>query len=450
MKKMIDALIIFISLSAYFYLAYGLERQDFRALLITFALVFAGYTYLLFFSKDFNDSRLICWLGAGVLYRFIFLVALPTLSDDYFRFFWDGKLLSCGLNPYLYLPAEFIQTEQARQLGFTQELFRSLNSPNYYTVYPPLNQLCFALGVYFFPQNVFGAVVVMRLEIILAEIAILRILWKFLPMLKVPRSVILVYALNPLVIVELSGNLHFEAITLYFLLLALCYLPKIYTSYKYYLSESALYFACAVAIKLIPLILLPAFFRKLGWQNAFIFYFSIGIFLGLFFLPFYSFELVENMLSSVNLYFKTFEFNASVYYLVRWWGFGEYGYNIIASAGKNLSKIALLGILVVSFTVNWKTPWRDVYGRMLFVLSIYYFLSTTVHPWYLCNLVLLSVFSPYRYAIVWSGMAVLSYAAYQYEVYAENLYFVALEYGLVYGVLLWELLLVRGSNSEAA
>jgi hypothetical protein len=76
---------------------------------------------------------------------------------------------------------------------------------------------------------------------------------------------------------------------------------------------------------------------------------------------------------------------------------------------------------------------------MFFAYTIYLLLATTVHPWYIINLVLLSVFvRNYRYAIVWSMLAVLSYAAYITNDYQENHLFIALEYTIVIGWLCFE------------
>jgi hypothetical protein len=72
---------------------------------------------------------------------------------------------------------------------------------------------------------------------------------------------------------------------------------------------------------------------------------------------------------------------------------------------------------------------------LLLMLTAYYALATTIHPWYLTLLVGLAVFSRFRYPLVWGGLAVLSYAAYRTSAYTENLWLVALEYVLTFGVL---------------
>jgi hypothetical protein len=76
---------------------------------------------------------------------------------------------------------------------------------------------------------------------------------------------------------------------------------------------------------------------------------------------------------------------------------------------------------------------------MLFGISFYYLLSTTVHPWYITTPLLLSVFTKYKFPIVWSLLVMLSYSAYGKEGFSENIWLVAIEYIVVVGYFIWEL-----------
>jgi hypothetical protein len=84
---------------------------------------------------------------------------------------------------------------------------------------------------------------------------------------------------------------------------------------------------------------------------------------------------------------------------------------------------------------------------MLFGLSFYYFTTTTMHPWYLSTLILLSVFTKYRFPILWSFVIVFSYSAYANAEYRENFWFISLEYLVVYGFLIWEVYAVKKANN---
>ena len=76
---------------------------------------------------------------------------------------------------------------------------------------------------------------------------------------------------------------------------------------------------------------------------------------------------------------------------------------------------------------------------MLFVLSFYYFTATTVHPWYIASLLILSVFTTYKFPLVWSFVGILSYLAYANVNNTENLWVIGLEYTIIYSALLWDI-----------
>ncbi|MEN8914045.1 MAG: mannosyltransferase, partial [Polaribacter sp.] len=82
---------------------------------------------------------------------------------------------------------------------------------------------------------------------------------------------------------------------------------------------------------------------------------------------------------------------------------------------------------------------RQLITALLFGSSFYYFTTTTMHPWYLATLLILSVFTKYRFTIVWSFAIILSYQAYANTPWNENLWFVGLEYLIVFLYLIFEL-----------
>ena len=83
---------------------------------------------------------------------------------------------------------------------------------------------------------------------------------------------------------------------------------------------------------------------------------------------------------------------------------------------------------------------------MLFGIVVYLLLSTTVHPWYLAIPLFLSVFTRFRFMLIWSLLVILSYSAYSNAQYDENLWLVALEYISVIGYFLYELFLQKSSK----
>lgn len=421
-KKYLFGICVVISTVAYLWLGYFTERSNFFQLIFLFGILFAIYFLLLKYKEQFTEIK---WLiGAAIFLRLLFLFVTPNLSNDYFRFIWDGRILAHGNNPFLYLPSEINGTAFAGNSNLTSELFNGLNSKPYYTCYPPVHQLVFGISSFFSPNNVSGSILVMRLFIILSEIGTIILLIKLLKQFGMKENLFAVYALNPLVIVELTGNLHFEVLVIFFLLLSFYFLNQ----QKTVLSASA--FSLAAGIKLLPLIFLPLIIKKLGWKRGLLFSSLVIGLVALMFIPFSGKELINNFLSSIDLYFQKFEFNASIYYLVRWLGYHATGYNIIATTGIVLSIITFAAVVTIAIFSDAGDK-GSIFQAMLFSLTIYFLFATTVHPWYITTLVFLSVFSEYKYAILWSSLITLTYFTYQTSDYEENLWLVTLEYLLV-------------------
>ncbi|PTX21310.1 uncharacterized protein DUF2029 [Pontibacter mucosus] len=426
-----------VSAVAYVVLAYATPRADFTQLLLLYTVAFIAYLQL-------NRQRLNLrhCLVAAILFRLIFLFATPALTDDFFRFVWDGRLLAAGINPYLYLPTFLMQPEAPQVPGITQELFAQLNSQNYYSVYPPVAQAVFWLAAQLSPNSILGSVVVMRLILLLAEAGSILLLWRLLRKMALPEKHVLLYALNPLVIIELVGNLHFEALMIFFLLLAL------YQLFYHRLVWSGFAFGLAIGAKLLPLMFLPFVLRKLGWRQFILYGTVVLITVVAQFAPLVNLQVLQNISQSLDLYFQKFEFNASIYYLLRWLGFRLVGYNAIALIGPLLSLVTLIAILSMA-SVKKLGSVRRLAGYMGAALTVYLLLSTTVHPWYLTTLLALTVMSHFRFAITWTGLAILSYATYRTPAYREDLLLVALEYSLVLLWLVVELYLYRQRRHHA-
>ena len=106
-------------------------------------------------------SKLNFWVLAafGILFRLLFLPAIPNLSQDFYRFIWDGRMTLEGLNPYLTLPQNFIQRGLS-PIPKALELFNGMGQLNgsHYTNYPPILQLCFLITSIFSGKSIFGSV----------------------------------------------------------------------------------------------------------------------------------------------------------------------------------------------------------------------------------------------------------------------------------------------------
>jgi hypothetical protein len=423
-----------ISIAAYFYLGYFSAREEFEIIISIYTLTFISF--LLLYQKLKQDFNFKLGLRVAMLFRLVFLVSIPFLSNDFYRFIWDGRMIQMGYNPFLILPSEFALTDSFQLLGQDAgELLAGQGSlsPNNYTCYPPLNQFMFYVSVLFFPQNILGSIIVMRLMIVAADFGTIWYGRKILNRLGLAESNILLYALNPFIIIEMSGNLHFEAITVFFLVLAIWFLLKEEN------LKSAVWLAMSVSVKLIPLIFLPLYLKKLGQLNSLKYYFGVGLISVLLFIPFLSADLIQNFMSSIDLYFRKFEFNASIYYLLREAGYYFKGWNIIQDVGPLLGITVFLIVITMAIVRKNQEP-KHLMVSMLFAVSVYYFLATTVHPWYIVIPLIISVFTNYRFVIAWSFVIMLSYAAYSHPEFKENLWLVGVEYFVVFSFLSWEIL----------
>ncbi|MEM9931662.1 MAG: hypothetical protein AAF840_17785, partial [Bacteroidota bacterium] len=266
------------------YLGFGVDRMDFTSLFGAFVVAFSGYLVLVH-KIDKRYFSLLVALGIGLRVALVF--AFPLLSDDVYRFIWDGNLVAAGINPFTQLPAFYLEAGNEVP-GLTKELFAKLNSPDYYTIYPPVAQAVFTAAAWLSPTSWYGAAVVMKLFLLACELGTLWIMWQLLGastqvqgkvkeqstlppeqrttepknhLSKEPPNQrtnhLLYYWLNPLILVEIMGNLHFEGAMIFFLLLAYYWLQK--SSWV----RAGMAMAASVASKLLPLMLLPLLIRRL-------------------------------------------------------------------------------------------------------------------------------------------------------------------------------------------
>ena len=432
-------LFVLISCILYASFAYDLARTDATKLVLLYSALFV-LAFQIIKTTGFYFRIMVI---AAIIFRFIFLFAIPNLSQDFYRFIWDGRMIFEGLNPYLHTPNSFIENGKF-PVTQAQELYHGMGalSAMHFTNYPPLNQLCFFIASLFAGKSILGSAMVLRIIIILADIGTLYFGKKLLERLKLPSNRIFWYILNPFIIIELTGNLHFEGVMIFFLVWSL------YLLHSGKWIWAAVILACSISVKLIPLMFLPLFFWWFlkkerfidGFKKLTLFYLIIGITILLFFLPFFSMEFINNYSKTVGLWFGNFEFNASIYYLAREIGYTITGYNEIAIIAKILPIISVLIILGFSFFKrNNSIP--KLTTSILLAFTLYLFLSTTVHPWYIATLVLLSIFTNYRFPLVWSLVMILSYLSYigiGTSDKSENLWIIGLEYLIVFSVFIWE------------
>ena len=454
--NIIPLLLVLLSFLFYGTFAYDLVRTDYTKLIILYSALFVLFYKLVQHFK--SNTQFLTYLAFG--FRAVFILAIPNLSQDFYRFIWDGRMILEGINPYLFTVESFI-SQGDFPVAEAQALRAGMGDLNasHFTNYPPINQLCFTIAALFAGKSILGSVFVMRLLIIAADFGTLHFGKALLEKLNIPIYNIFWYILNPFIIIELTGNLHFEGVMIFFL---------VWSLYLLYIGKwqfAALVLALSISVKLIPLIFLPLFFQwfmkrndknketstVLNFTRLIVFYAIIIMTTLLLFVPFYSSEFIHNYSKTVALWFQNFEFNGSIYYIAREIGFLFRGYNEIAIIGTVTPILVILFVLIITFFRRNRTPIALI-TAMLLVLSFYYFTTTTVHPWYLATLLILSVFTKYKFPLVWSFVIILSYLAYvnlNKADKSENLWLITLEYAIVYGVFIWEVFIKKAPKLEA-
>lgn len=409
----ISALLLGVTtLVLYFHFSYHLDRTDFVKLI-------SLYTSLFFIFLNLLCQREEYLLIIGVLSRLIFLFSLPNLSQDFYRFIWDGRLISQGINPYLFTP-NYLMSLGDFSIPQAKELFQemgSLSAKNY-SNYPPVNQLFFFITTIFSSKSILGSVLILRIIIILADLGLFYLGRKLLSYFSLPKRSIYLYFLNPLILIELTGNLHFEGIMLLFMIWSIYFL--ILKKYTF----SAIAITISIGIKLLPLLLLPLFIPfflqnkdgkfSIEWKYSkrLLTYICVCILTALpFFIIFSDINFVTNYKQTIALWFTHFEFNGSIYNIVKWIGKLHLGYNPIRIIGKFSPLIICITLLVITFYKKPKNIAQWI-NTALLLLTSYFFLSTTVHPWYIATLVGIGIFSNYTYPFIWSALITLSYYTY--------------------------------------
>ena len=205
----------------FYLISYKLRRIDTIPLLFTFSSLFF---LLWFWIRNFSNLTSVFFIG--IFCRLLFWNHIPELSQDFYRFIWDGNIQLLGINPYRYTPISLVDLIEFPNAQLLYEKMGSLSNHNY-SNYPPFSQHIFQVMAYFNKGNILYPLFVLRLIYLIGELVLFfgaKILFE---KLKLPSINIAWYFLNPLVIVEGFGNLHSESLMITFSILSLLYCLKI-------------------------------------------------------------------------------------------------------------------------------------------------------------------------------------------------------------------------------
>ncbi|MFD2202842.1 carotene biosynthesis protein [Shivajiella indica] len=413
-------------------MGYFLPRTESLLQLVFYALAFTSYLIICHFSKSglLSIKSGIAW---SMILRMLLLFAVPVLSDDFYRFIFDGHLIKMGLSPYMLLPDEAVQEANLIKEGYWETLIQGMNSRNYYSIYPPLHQVFFWMAAWG-GSNLFANILILRLVILIFEVLNFFFLYKIIKAWGLSAYRLWLYTFNPLVILELTGNLHFEGLVLTGLLSVLYFFGQ------KRLIHSAMGWIWGVGVKLTPLMLGPLMVFSWGKEDRQKFLWVAVI---LIFIAFWPLLLQENLLhfwQSFRLYQSKFEFNASIYYLIRWLSGFFVDYNPIAYVGPILNGLAFAIILSIGLFRKPENG-KEMADAMGWIYLCFLLLQTVVHPWYIIPAFGVSVLTQNRIFLWWTGLVFLSYSAYSDEFRVnENQIVILLEYGALAGFFFWNYL----------
>jgi hypothetical protein len=406
MRNLFSWVLLFAS---FFWLFQLSQSGHVTSLISIYTFAFIAYLTLLFNAEKIQPIGF--WFGTTILYGMAFW-QLPYLSNDYFRFLWDGEMIQMGINPFDFTPNQLIQ-----QLSFSEcyylDLYAGMGelSRSNYSCYPTINQLYFYLSA-LFSNNLETNIFVMRSLVFLSLLFGIYHLKSILHHLGFHEKRLYLFVLNPLVVLESMGNLHFELVTVAFLLAAM----NLLLQQKFILS--AVLFAFAVHVKLIPLLLLPFLLPFLGWKYALRYYIFTGISVVLLSLVFLNSSNLFNFWMSLRLYFRQFEFNSFLLYPYLQYGLLKHGWNLTSLYAPKLAKWTLVLVLAIAWNRS-KINKQELFKRMFWGIMAYYFLTSTVHPWYWILPLALSVFH-FSWAILLATFfAIFSYGIYEFGLQSD-------------------------------
>ena len=418
------------------HLLYFVKQSDFFALLLDYTGLFIVYCFLFYSCKEKLSNKFIFSLFFAT--RVVGLFAFPMLSDDIYRFWWDGYFNLQGFNPFQYKPNELISLHpEYLQDASIKSIYSHLNSPEYYSVYPAICQFLFLIAAKISSTNIALFAIVLKVIFTTIDFIIVFYLKKLLDISNKSNHSSLLYILNPLILIEIHGNLHFEIL----ILLGLCL--SLYFLFQNSFFKSGIWFGVSIIGKLTSGIFAPLILLYLAIKNkksAVLLCIATAIICLSFLI--YPGKYYSNFLQSIRLYFKQFEFNSFLFRPLYQFNFNANFHELNAHLGQLLSSLfmAVFGFLLISF-IRKKI---DFFQALWLSLFMYLICSASIHPWYISTLILLGTFCFPISTLAWSFLIVVSYAKYNTVTFPYLGNFILFEYMFVIAILSIEILKGKG------
>jgi len=330
--------------------------------LFLFSMLYSGSFILLWLLyRTFPDEwsvrdQFIFILCTAILCRFFFL-GFPA-SYDVNRYVWEGYLVNQDINPYLHAPSDPVLKP------FVTDIWHNINHKDASACYPPMVILFFSVL-----SGISQSPLFFKSVIILFDIAVIPLLALMMRFRKIDLKYLIIYALNPLILVFIAGEGHLDAIHVFFICLSLYMLDLKKDGWSFFIL------GCAVMSKYYAIILFPFFVNSKNWKKAIIL-----------FVPFVSYlpflDSGPELFSSLINFGTAMHYNDSMAVLLRLF----FGSNAV------LISLMLLTICIVFIFLVVHDTMRSSY---LAFASLLIFLPT-LHPWYLVLLTPFLVLFPSR------------------------------------------------------
>lgn len=187
----------------------------------------------------------------AVAMRLMVLSDPPILSDDMYRYVWDGRVQGAGINPYRYVPAD-PALAHLRDLA----IFPKINRADYATtIYPPVAQFFF-----FAVTRLSESITVMRLALIGCEIVTLLALVDLLRRFNKPMTLAVAYAWHPLAVWEIANSGHVDALMVMFIMVGTWLLVR------HHRIAAGVLIALGALAKPYAIVALPVCWRPSDWR----------------------------------------------------------------------------------------------------------------------------------------------------------------------------------------
>ena len=323
------------------------------ALLFLLPLVVAGAAYLLAireFSRTpkFPRHVVLACLVLSVLWRVPFFLIPAGPQDDLHRYVWDGRVQRLGYNPYTAIPAD------PALAGLHTRETRELNHPDVASPYPPGAQLFFR-AVTAISESTFA----FKVPLVACDLAIILVLFDVLRRTGQGEHWVLAYAWHPLIATEVAGGGHIDILGVLLLVISAATLARRWR------AVAALTFGLAVAVKFLPIVLAPLYWRRVRIRDALL---AVFVF-GLLYVPFL--ERGRIPIGSLGTYVQSFRFNDPVFATLE--------------QVTSPQLVAGLAVLVGFLTAIWLRSKAPAWSSDAFAwpMAASLLCAPVVYPWYL-------------------------------------------------------------------